>query len=147
MLKQDEKNSFSNAGFDGTIFYYDKKEKQVKFASAQNHVMFMRDGKVKWFKGDRQSVGYKTSNPDFVFTEHTLEAKEGDLYFLSTDGLYDQNGGEKDIPFGRKRIETIFTEIADEPLNEVKELILYELGAYQGRNERNDDMAFIGFKI
>lgn len=147
MLKQDEKNSFSNAGFDGTIFYYDKKEKQVKFASAQNHVMFMRDGKVKWFKGDRQSVGYKTSNPDFVFTEHTLEAKDGDLYFLSTDGLYDQNGGEKDIPFGRKRIETIFTENADEPLNEVKELILYELGAYQGRNERNDDMAFIGFKI
>ena len=147
MLKQDEKNSFSNAGFDGTIFYYDKKEKQVKFASAQNLVMFMRGGKVKWFKGDRQSVGYKTSNPDFVFTEHTLEAKDGDLYFLSTDGLYDQNGGEKDIPFGRKRIETIFTENADEPLNEVKELILYELGAYQGRNERNDDMAFIGFKI
>ncbi len=147
MLRQDEKNSFSNVGFDGTIFYYNKKEKQIKFASAQNHVMFMQDGKVKWFKGDRQSVGYKTSNPDFVFTEHTLEAKEGDLYFLSTDGLYDQNGGEKDIPFGRKRVETIFTENADEPLNEVKELLLYELGAYQGRNERNDDMAFIGFKI
>lgn len=147
MLKQDEKNSFSNAGFDGTVFYYNKKEKKVKFASAQNHVLMIRDGKTSWIKGDKQSVGYKTSNPDFEFKEHVIEVLDGDTFFISTDGLYDQNGGAKDIPFGRKRIETIFTENIEEPLNEIKELILYELGSYQGRNERNDDISFIGLKI
>lgn len=147
LLKQDEKHSYSNAGFDGTIFYYNKQDKIVKFASAQNHVLMMRGDEPKWFKGDRQSVGYRSSDLNFVFTEHTIEVQNGDFFFLSTDGLYDQNGGEKDIPLGRKKIEKLLVEYAGEPLNEIKELILCELGAYQGSNHRNDDVSFVGLKI
>ena len=147
LLKQDEKESCSNAGFDGTIFYYNKQDKIVKFASSQNHVLLMRGEEPIWYKGDRQSVGYKHSDPNYVFTEQVIEVQKGDFFFLSTDGLYDQNGGEKDIPLGRRKIEKLLVEYAGEPLNEIKELILCELGAYQGSNPRNDDVSFVGLKI
>ncbi len=147
LLKQNDKSSLSNAGFDGTILYYNKKTNQVKFASANNIVMILTDGKIIEYKGDRHSIGYKTSDSDYIFKEYILDVKDDDMFFLSTDGLYDQNGGKKDLPMGRKKIKNILLENSSESLNDIKELILYELGKYQGENERNDDISFVSFKI
>ncbi len=147
ILKQGDKNAMSNAGFDGTIIYYDKKTKIVRFASAQNPSLFIKDGVVTEYKGDKHSVGYRTSDANFCFTDYEIAVEPGDRFFFATDGLYDQNGGAKDLPLGRKRISKIFTEYKDEPLNEIKELILHELGKHQGKNQRNDDMAFVGLTI
>jgi PAS domain S-box-containing protein len=146
LLKQEDKETFSNVGFDGTIFYYNKKTNQLKFSSANNIVMLLRDGKIEEFKGDRQSVGYRTSD-EYIYKEHILELKENDTIFASTDGLFDQNGGKKDLPMGRKGVKNILLENKDENLNDVKELIFYELCLYQADNKRNDDIAFLSFKI
>lgn len=147
ILKQDSKNSLSNVGFDGTILYYNKSSKILRFASVQNPVMYIKGDNITEYKGDRHSVGCRTIDENYVFTEHELKVEDGDRFFISTDGLYDQNGGEKDLPMGRKRIAKIFVDNKDEPLNEIKEMILYELGGYQGANKRDDDIAFVSFTI
>lgn len=108
--------------------------------------MLLRDGKIEEFKGDRQSVGYRTSD-EYIYKEYILELKENDTIFASTDGLFDQNGGKKDLPMGRKGVKNILLENKDENLNDVKELIFYELCLYQADNKRNDDIAFLSFKI
>lgn len=147
LLKQENKDSFSNVGFDGTIFHYNKKTNLLKFSSANNIVMLLRDAQIKEYKGDRHSVGYKTSDENYIYKEHILHLKEDDVIFASTDGLYDQNGGHKDLPMGRKRIKDILIENQEDALNDIKELILYELCSYQGSNKRNDDISFLSFKI
>lgn len=147
LLKQNDKESLSNAGFDGTILYYNRNKQEIKLASANSIVMLLRDGNILEYKGDRHSVGYKTSDIRFEYKEQTIELKKDDIFFISTDGLYDQNGGEKDLPMGRRKIKNILQENKDESLSDIKEMILYQLGVYQGKNERNDDISFISFKI
>lgn len=147
ILKQEDKDAMSNAGFDGTVVYYDKKTSMLKFASAQNVVMLFRDGALQEFKGDRHSVGYRNSDAEFCFKENEIIVEKGDRFFFSTDGLYDQNGGAKDLPLGRKKVAKIFLENQNEALADIKELILQELSDYQGARERNDDISFVCVEI
>lgn len=147
LLKQNSKDSFSNVGFDGSILYYNRLTQELRFASSNTVIMHLRDKEIKEYKGDRQSIGYKTSSENYEYKEQTIRLENNDVIFVSSDGLYDQNGGVKDLPMGRKKIREILIENSDETLNDIKELILYELGKYQGKNRRNDDISFLSFKI
>lgn len=147
LLKQNSKDNFSNVGFDGSILYYNRLTQELRFASSNTVIMHLRDKEIKEYKGDRQSIGYKTSSENYEYKEQTIRLENNDVIFVSSDGLYDQNGGVKDLPMGRRKIREILIENSDETLNDIKELILYELGKYQGKNRRNDDISFLSFKI
>lgn len=147
LLDQNQKHSLSNAGFDGSILYYNARSHEMKFASANSVIMLLRDGEIIEFKGDRHSVGYKTSDNNFAFTEESILLLENDQLFISTDGLYDQNGGAKDLPLGRKKIKDILIKNRNSPLQNTKNKILNELENYQGSHDRNDDISFVSFKI
>ncbi|MEY4505142.1 MAG: hypothetical protein RL154_1439 [Pseudomonadota bacterium] len=147
LLKQNNQDTLSNAGFDGAVAYFSKSKQIMRFAAGYSHVIFARGDDIQIMNGDKHSIGYRTSNVDFVFTDKEITTQPNDIFIFSTDGLYDQNGGAKDLPFGKKRVVKMLQEYKDEPFNEIKEIILYELGEYQGSNARNDDIAFVGVKI
>lgn len=147
LLKQEDDDSISNAGFDGGILYYNKKEKVIRFAGAETPLFYENEGKVTTIKGSRHSIGYKKSDPNFEFKEHTIEVKEGMQFYLTTDGYLDQNGGEKGFPFGKKKFAKLIEENYHLPFADQQEAIIYEMMDYQGDYERNDDMAIVGIKI
>jgi len=147
LLKQDNQDSISNAGFDGGILYYNKEKKIVKFAGAETPLFYIEDSELKTIKGSRQSVGYKKSKPDFEFKEHTIEVKKGMQFYLTTDGYLDQNGGEKGFPFGKRRFSKIIEENHTLSFEKQQEVLLSELMDYQESEERNDDVTVIGIKI
>ena len=147
LLRQENKDSISNAGFDGGIIYYNKKEKIIKFAGAETPLFYVEDDELKVIKGSRYSVGYKKCDADYEYKEHTIEVKEGMQFYLTTDGYLDQNGGEKGFPFGKKRFQKIINEYYVEEMADQQEIFLNELDEYQDEAERNDDVTFIGFKI
>lgn len=147
LLKQDSGLGITNVGFDGTIFYYNKKEKMVRFACANSLVFYIEESKLKTVKGDRCSIGYRNSDADFEFTLHEMRVKEGMSFYLTTDGYLDQNGGEKGFPFGRKRFCDLIEANIEECMADHQEIFLYEMQGYQGKYERNDDVTIIGVKI
>jgi serine phosphatase RsbU (regulator of sigma subunit) len=147
LLKQDNPNSVSNAGFDGGIIYYNKKEKILKFAGAETPLFYIEDEELKTIKGSRHSIGYKKSDPNFEFKEHTIEVKEGMQFYCTTDGFLDQNGGSKGFPFGKKRFSNLLTEWYKQTFENQEQIYLNALNHYQGDEERNDDVTLIGFKI
>jgi len=147
LLKQEESDSISNAGFDGGIVYFNKKDKILKFAGAETPLFYMEDGKLKTIKGNRHSVGYRSSDTNYEFKEHSIELKEGMSFYLTTDGYLDQNGGEKSFPFGKKRFTKIIEENYKKSMADQQEVFLNELDAYQGEEETNDDVTLVGFKI
>lgn len=59
LLKQENSDAISNAGFDGGIVYYNKKEKIIKFSGAETPLFYIENGELKTIKGDRHSIGYK----------------------------------------------------------------------------------------
>ena len=147
ILKQEDQKSISNVGFDGGIIYYNKKEKLIKFSGAETPLFYIEDDILKTIKGSRQSIGYKKSDIDFEFEEHTIEVKEGMQFYISTDGYFDQNGGEKGFPFGKRKFSEILENNNKLQFKDQQELLLSEIQKYQGSEDRNDDITIIGIKI
>ncbi|NOR57580.1 MAG: SpoIIE family protein phosphatase, partial [Sulfurimonas sp.] len=147
LLQQENSDSISNAGFDGGIIYYNKKEKIIKFSGAEIPLFYLEDEELTKIKGSRQSIGYKRSDVNFEFKEHVIDVKDGMQFYLSTDGYLDQNGGEKDFPFGKKRFSALIEEHQTKSLTEQKKIFLDTIESYQGDEDRNDDLTLVGFKI
>ncbi|NOQ29894.1 MAG: SpoIIE family protein phosphatase [Helicobacteraceae bacterium] len=151
LLRQTSKESVSNAGWDGGIIYYNKKDQILKFAGAETPLFYMDlDGELKTVKGNRYSVGYKKCEMDYKYKETILEVKDGMKFYCTTDGYLDQNGGEKDFPFGKKRFTNIIKEYHKDAMADQQEVLLYKMAEYEEmieNNDRNDDMTVIGFEI
>ncbi len=151
LLKQESKDSISNAGWDGGIIYYNRRDQILKFAGAETPLFYMtKDGEFKTVKGNRYSVGYKKCDSDYEYKETIIEVEEGMKFFCTTDGYLDQNGGEKDFPFGKKRFGNIIKEYYKESMSEIQTIFMMEMMEYESaipNNDRNDDMTVIGFEI
>ncbi len=152
MLKQDNPDSVSNVGWDGSVFYYNKKTKVIKFSGAESPFFYRKpDGEIVTVKGTRKSVGYKQCSFDYEYKETIIEnVEEGTKIFLTTDGYLDQNGGPKDFPFGKKRFIQIIEDYGEESMADLQEMFMYEMAEWEDQienNDRNDDMTVIGFTI
>ena len=147
LLQQESEESISNAGFDGGIIYYNKKEKLLKFAGAETPLFYIEDEELKTIKGNRHSIGYKKSDVSYEFKEHIINVKEGMKFYLTTDGYLDQNGGEKGFPLGKRRFSEVIKENSNKSFTDQKEILLDSLNDYQGNENRNDDITVVGFEI
>ncbi len=150
LLKQNSSDSVSNAGFDGGILYYNKREKIVKFAGAQTPLFYTKNGKLHIIKGDKYSVGYKKCDIDYKYTEHIVNVEDGMKFYLTTDGYFDQNGGKKGFPFGKKRFCKLVNKYSDKSMMEQQEHFLHEMIEWKDviiNYERNDDITLVGLEI
>ena len=146
LLKQVDSSSISNVGFDGQIIYYNKKEQIIKCASARNDMFYYQNDELHVIKGDRHSVGYKDSDVNYKFSEHTIDTSSSVTFYALTDGFWDQNGGNKNFPFGKRRFKTMLNDIYSESMADQQEEFLYSFEMYRNKHEINDDITIIGFK-
>jgi len=147
LLKQHDKSAESNAGFDAGILYINKDAKVLRYAGAEIALYYTQDEAIKVIKGDRESVGYRTSKADYVFKDHEIEYEEGMSLYITTDGYIDQNGGAKGFPFGKKRFKEILEDNQDTSMADIDAALLKNLALYQGEYEANDDITIAGVKL
>jgi PAS domain S-box-containing protein len=147
ILKQDSKNAKSDAGLDGCVIKYERNRNKITFSGARNELFYFQNGELKIIKGDRQSIGYIKSDPEYKFSEHTIDIDSETTVYMTTDGFIDQNGGAKGFPLGKKKFEKMLQDCYKEPMDVQAQKLLDNLLEYQGEQERNDDIALFGFKI
>ena len=151
LLKQEKKDSLSNVGWDGGIIYYNRRTQILKFAGAQTSLYYVDENSdLKTIKGDHYSVGYKNCDSNYEYKDTIISTKEGMKFFCTTDGYLDQNGGEKDFPFGKKRFENIIKSNHHKPMKELHSIFneqIYKYEAMIPNNDRNDDITIISFEI
>jgi len=151
LLKQERKEGDVNAGFDGGIIYYNRRQQVIKFAGAKTPLFYIDENhQLQTIKGDRYSVGYKECRDDYNYKESIIPVRKGMKFYCTTDGYLDQNGGTKDLPFGKKRFANIIKQNHTKSMEEQKRIFIDELQKYQSEvvdNERNDDITVIGFEI
>jgi len=147
LLRQDEKDSFANAGFDGGIMYINKKENIIRYAGSNTPLFVVQEDTLKVIKGDKESIGYKKSNPNYVFTMHEIVVKEETKIYVTTDGYLDQTGGEKGFLFGKKRFSKLIDYAHEKECFEQKKIFENSFDSYKQENEVKDDRTLIAFKI
>ena len=92
MLHQNNENITGKFGMDIALMKYDKNKKEIVFAGAHNPLIVINNGKVNEVKANKISIGTTTH---CSFENNFVQAKEGDVIYLYSDGFQDQIGGEK----------------------------------------------------
>lgn len=118
----------------------------VRFAGARLPLYRLTGGKLEIVRGDRHSIGYRDSNPDYPFREHEFSLAAKDLYVLATDGYLDQAGGPRGLSFGNRRFGALLNEIAGLDAATQQTRLEETLISWQGDIPQRDDIAVIGFR-
>jgi serine phosphatase RsbU (regulator of sigma subunit) len=147
VLKQDEHDSQHNAGFDGAIVYINRAQRLVRYAGANTPLFVCQSDRVDILKGDRHSIGYHRSKADYVFTDHDIICDDKTRFYLATDGLLDQIGGEQAIMFGKKRFSALLSAISHLAMDDQSASIVSTVSDYRGLETQNDDITVVGFKV
>lgn len=144
-----EAHERSDDGMDAAFLVWNAEQRKLFFSGAHIALMLLRPGasEVEQIDGDRAGVGYAGTAPDQVWQEHELTLPPGTLVYLSTDGLFDQIGGPKQIAFGRKRLNALLLAYRDAGLPELRQAILGVFHDWQGREVRRDDLSALAFRI
>ncbi|PJC85609.1 hypothetical protein CSW98_13590 [Vibrio sp. HA2012] len=147
LLKQHGPEAASNVGFDGGILFYDRRNSLIRFAGANCSLYQSDDTTVEIIKGNRHSIGYKSSDIEYEFTDHEIPINRPMNFYLPTDGYIDQNGGEKGFPFGKTNFVKLIKQYSNKPMEQQYSLFAQALRDYQGDEVINDDITLVAFSV
>jgi len=117
----------------------------VTFSSGNTNIFICDGSAVTRHKGQKIYVGEgKIKNVDKVKTIF-IPADPTNKFYIASDGLYDQIGGEYKIPYGYDEFEKIILENHNEKHRVISDTIWHSFETYRGTNTRRDDFELITF--
>lgn len=135
-------------GLDIGLLYVPARRDRVVFAGARLALWVVEpDGAVAVVKGDRQSAGYRRIPDDAAYANNELPARVGQRFVLSSDGIFDQNGGERGFAFAQSGLMRVLAGFAGRPLAELPEELARRLNEWRGDSPQRDDMTLFGFTL
>ncbi len=145
-LHRHDSGEMTDDGLDIGICCIDRNQRLI-FAGAKISLYIERENEVTLIKGDNKSVGYRRSADEMVFDAHEWAIRAGDRFYMTTDGYVDQNGGEKDLPFGRSRLSEVIARQEDVSLADQEAVFAAALREYMNGETQRDDITIIGFTV
>jgi len=147
-LNQDKDYAKSDDGLELGACYLPTDRKSPMIFVGARFSLFISDGiSIEELKGDRKGLGYAKIPKDQTFTEYSVLRASDKSYYMTSDGLIDQVGGERRRGFSKRRFKDLLIEYSRLPMSDQKIQILKALDKYQGTEVRRDDVSVIGFKI
>jgi phosphoserine phosphatase RsbU/P len=140
-------DSVIDNGLDIGLCWCAPKDRRIKFAGARMELHYSSGGTLTTVSGDKQAIGYRSADPEYSYTNHTIVFEKGTCFCLASDGILDQAGGTKGLGFGRRRFSEILTASSHLPADGRKAALEDELARYQGEHPQRDDITVIGFRL
>lgn len=146
LLQQDEEGG--NNGVDLALLRIEPDRGKLTFAAGRLALWVqLPEGSFQVIKGDRQSLGYADSDPDYRFRNHELRPRQGQRFFLLTDGILDQAGGPRGFGLGPRRLQEALRSWEGQPVAGLEGQLEALLRDYQGTRAQRDDMTLVGFEL
>ena len=135
-------------GMDISIALIDRKNNILELASANQNIFIVKNNEVIEFYGDIWSIGGAfNKNGENSFTSKKYTLNEITHIYFSTDGYYDQFGGEED----RKLMKDIFIDLIIKnyklPMENQKIIFDEYLNNWIGKSKQTDDIQVIGILL
>ncbi|HHY72223.1 MAG TPA: SpoIIE family protein phosphatase [Bacillus bacterium] len=144
-LNQQSNNGATDDGLDLGLCYIERGQKAI-FSGAKCSLYIAKNGEVSIINGEKKSIGYRKTVNHYVYSNQVIPLQEGQCFYMSTDGFFDQNGGPKNYSFGKKRFLELIHMYHPSPLNEQKCMFEQELTLYMGDEAQRDDITVIAFR-
>lgn len=144
-----ERTSESNDGCDAIIISAQPSEHKLTWASARMPGFHLdaASRQAERIEVDRMGVGYTDTPYDYCWPNHEITLQPQDLIFVCTDGLIDQIGGDRQVAYGKRRLQDLLHRCASVPAAMLAEQLLQEHARYQEMEARRDDLTFFGFRL
>ena len=142
--------SAADEGMDVTCLWIEQNNSDVVFSGARHSLWVFHPGSSgpEEIKGDRIGVGYVGTPDDQTWTSQALQFVPGTVLLGLSDGIVDQIGGPRRIAFGKRRLwEAFLEENASRSLQTRLERAYFAMEAYQGREDRRDDVSMLAIQL
>ena len=146
-LKSEGSDSIDD-GLDLIVVLQNKKEKELKYASAKFLAHLVKKSELIPLDCDMQSIGnsalLRRRNPKPInMTTFKLHYENNDMLYLSSDGYIDQfNSAKEKYNLGRYR--QLISSISEKKITDQKETVALEFDLWKGDSEQIDDVILIG---
>jgi len=149
-LNQDRADSESDDGCDAAILRIDREKQTIEFAGAKLGLFQVNaQGVLTRHQAARCSLGYQdvVAEADKPVVQK-IPYQSGEVFAVVTDGFTDQIGGAMSkTSFGYRRLEEILKTNCAASAEEIAAAMKREFAAWQGTNERRDDVTAVVFRL
>lgn len=146
-LNQHTEGGDSDDGMELGMVFVQPKAGRFCYAGARFPLFILNRGEMQEIRGDKKGIGYRHIDFDQDFTEYTLDMETGMRLYMVSDGVIDQIGGDKRRSFGKNRFRAMLLEMANLPLHQQGAMLNQALVAYQGAEQRRDDVSIMGLEF
>ena len=147
VLKQELGAKESSDGMDVALCVLDQQSKELQFAGAFRPLIIIKNNSLEKIEGTKSPIGGAKLEIMEDYVTHTRKLKEGDTFYMYSDGYVDQFGGEFGKKFMGKTLHRILLEIQDKSMTEQNYLLLESFESWAGQLEQVDDVLVIGVRV
>ena len=146
VLGQNSTEGESDDGFECGLCLIDGTEKKITYAGARFELWCVKGEEFTVVKGNKVGIGYRRTDMTYTFDNHIVPIDKGVSYYMTSDGLVDQIGGEKRRAFGKRRLKGLILDYSQMKMANQGVQILRAYEEYQHKEVRRDDISMVGFK-
>lgn len=140
-------NSHINDGMDMALLTLDKDAETLTFAGAKNPLWYVRDGIIHQVSGNKFPIGSSQYRHGKHFESNHISIKQGDVFYLFSDGFQDQFGGTSNSKYLKRRFRELLLDISHLPMEEQKRLLKDAFNDWKGQHPQTDDVLVIGIQV
>ncbi len=144
-LNQGETNN--RDGMDMALISWNPVTKTLKFAGAKNPLIYVQNGELFLYKGDKSAIGGEQQEKERIFTTHQFTIDQPTVCYLFSDGFQDQFGGPNNKKYMVKRLREFLLQNSPLLLAEQHQNLATEFEDWKGKEEQVDDVLVIGVKL
>ena len=146
LLHRDRNNDTVSDGLDiGVVFISGKKD--ILFCGARISLFTADNAQIREIKASNHTIGHEIVEREKKFANISIKHSSSMALYLMTDGIKDQIGGDKKLPFGKTNIMKILESVWDKPMNEQKNLIYVKYKEYRNNEISRDDITMFGLRL
>jgi PAS domain S-box-containing protein len=149
-LLKNKPGSDNKDGMDLALCKVYKNKKVIEYAGAMRPLWILnKDGAIEEIRATKMPIG---SLPSYGYKEteyvnHIIPCKEGDTFYIFTDGYADQFGGTRSKKFTTGKFKILLQSMKEQNMQAQRDLLLNTHTSWNGNHEQVDDILVIGFRV
>lgn len=132
-------------GMDISLCVFNFKSFELFWAGANNPLWLVRNQEMIEYKPDRQPIG-KFDNPT-NFKTHKIQLQKGDKFYIFSDGLADQFGGQKGKKLKTGKMRELIMAQQSNSMQMQYDIMDKFFEMWKGNLEQVDDICVIGVSV
>ena len=133
-------------GMDLALCIFNFNEMKLQYAGAHNPLYLIRNNELLQYKADKMPIGIYI-NRELPFTNHELNIRENDIFYIFSDGFVSQFGGKTGRTFRTKPFKKLLLQIHKKSMKEQRHILSETLEQWKGSFDQLDDILVMGIRV